>query len=287
MSRYILKPPVGAVLNKHHPLAKGLVGAWLMNEARGLITNEYIHHDKCILEGASFSNSSVYFNGNDAGIHCGARDHVGNSSPISIVGKIHPTSLLANGSNIISKYDSWSVGGNQYRFRLRSDDDGFGFTRDNTVVWNTMVTANLNEDISFGFCGSSSGGRMYKNGVLETQTDESCTTASSGDENQVWIGVIDYTDEEFTGYMYYLYLYTRCLSPAEILSLHLDPYQMFRHDPIELWTYEAAGTNNNYIRFHSNGNVSCTGIIDETHDHFRLINNGSIECSEFDEITLG
>jgi len=40
------------------------------------------------------------------------------------------------------------------------------------------------------------------------------------------------------------------------------------------------------IRFYSNGNVSCTGIIDETHNHFRLINNGNIECSEFDEITI-
>jgi len=35
MSQYIIKPPLGTPLNKHHPLSKGLVGAWLMNEGRG------------------------------------------------------------------------------------------------------------------------------------------------------------------------------------------------------------------------------------------------------------
>jgi len=36
----ILKPPKGALLQRGHPLARGLVGAWLMNEVRGTIVND-------------------------------------------------------------------------------------------------------------------------------------------------------------------------------------------------------------------------------------------------------
>ena len=36
----ILKPPKGAMLNRGHPLALGLVGCWLMNEGGGNIVND-------------------------------------------------------------------------------------------------------------------------------------------------------------------------------------------------------------------------------------------------------
>ena len=36
----ILKPPKGAMLNRGHPLARGLVGCWLMNEGGGNIVND-------------------------------------------------------------------------------------------------------------------------------------------------------------------------------------------------------------------------------------------------------
>ena len=36
----ILKPPKGAMLNRGHPLARGLKGCWLMNEGGGTIVND-------------------------------------------------------------------------------------------------------------------------------------------------------------------------------------------------------------------------------------------------------
>lgn len=41
MSYGIIKPPVGAQLNRDHPLSKGLVGCWLFNEGKGLRVNDY------------------------------------------------------------------------------------------------------------------------------------------------------------------------------------------------------------------------------------------------------
>ena len=35
-----MKPPIGATLDKSHPLADGLVGAWLMNEGGGLVAHD-------------------------------------------------------------------------------------------------------------------------------------------------------------------------------------------------------------------------------------------------------
>ena len=36
----ILKPPKGAMLNRGHPLSRGLKGCWLMNEGGGKIVND-------------------------------------------------------------------------------------------------------------------------------------------------------------------------------------------------------------------------------------------------------
>ena len=69
------KPPVGSTLNWGHPLSKGLVGCWMMNEGGGNLVNDIASKYNGTNSGAVWSNQqkgkALKFNGTSDNILIG------------------------------------------------------------------------------------------------------------------------------------------------------------------------------------------------------------------------
>lgn len=63
----IIKPFRGTLLNKTHPLAKGLVGCWLFNEGNGGIVYDLVTRINTdgTINGSAWVPNGLYFNGDD------------------------------------------------------------------------------------------------------------------------------------------------------------------------------------------------------------------------------
>lgn len=51
--RWLNRPPIGAQVNFGHPLAKGLIGCWLLNEGAGSTTGDLVSHGLATIQAAS------------------------------------------------------------------------------------------------------------------------------------------------------------------------------------------------------------------------------------------
>jgi len=249
MSRYILKPPVGAVLNKHHPLAKGLVGAWLFNEGRGKRAYDRSGNgnNATLLANASWSVStkgtaldstsagatllyspSIDITGDQVGIVVGL---IPNFNPS---GSPDTTYFVFDGDrDNVGQFRLMYANTNTWRFRVHASS---------SLNYNHSGQTGAKEFVQIAAIYDGAEQRIYENERALGSGLANSGNIKSNTGNDRAIGAQgDGSSEPFDGDIVYAYLFDRAPTASEILSLHLDPYQMFRPDPIELWTYEAAG----------------------------------------------
>ena len=238
------KPPVTAELDRNHPHARGLVACWLLNEGAGTVVRD-----------ASGNNRHGTLTNMEA------EDWV-NSSPI--MGR----ALNLGGTNEYVRvpwggaatYSAWTfacwinaASGSAYAFGgfdAKTSDTNFGVYRvnDSTVTMRIAGGLYLNKGIGtvcdstwrhIAFVWNGATLTPYNNGISGTSFAATGTMSiPAGDILTLgaYTRIPVYSVAMYSGWS----AYSRALSPAEILSLYLDPHQMFRRSPIELWT---AGTS--------------------------------------------
>jgi hypothetical protein len=261
MSEYILKPPVGVVLNKHHPLAKGLSGAWIFNEGRGLYAYDSSCHNGIgtRMGGVTFNKGNAVFDGAE-GSYIKVLDadlySVG-TGPITIVVFANPLSF-ANERALFVKYTDTSPFDGEYYFCAATTGKMFFQLTDTSAVNRIKITGSLasianrwNHYVARFLGGTSQNDLdLFLNGVKDPAPTRELNGTYTGIVNRtsfVTIGgglVADPSyDTYFNGTMAHAYFYRRYLTDDEIRSIYIDPYQMFRPDPYELWTYSASSGN--------------------------------------------
>jgi len=234
-----------------HWSVDGLVGCWLMNEGAGdkvydLSGNRY---------NGDFVNETAWTVGKHgtALILDGSDDYVNigdvlkiTTTPLSIVAWVN-TTAYANGSNytIVSKGET---GGNRaYWLRLYGTGsncrirfgDTEGYIYDSSGIG--ALTPNQWYQVS-GVFGGGSDYRVYRNGY---QVIVSGTPSGGFDDSSepLCIGA-EFNDSvlgyPFEGKISHVYIFNRALSATEIKQLYLEPFCMFWHDLIELWSKEGA-----------------------------------------------
>ena len=88
-THYVSKPPVDAQLIRGHPLAKGLVGAWLFNEGSGLKAFDLSGNNNygsfgTGTETPTWRSNSLNFDGIDDYINCGNNESLNITNAITI-----------------------------------------------------------------------------------------------------------------------------------------------------------------------------------------------------------
>lgn len=230
------KPPVGNTINWAHPLAKNIVGCWLMNEGGGNIVKSFNHtytnngcswlsgKDGICLLGNGTSNKLTLTQG-----IIGAQF----SNKLTLITSFYCSNSPTTEEYIFAKWDA-VVGGRSFRLELGAtpalgfiiSPDGTansGFCRGATTLspttWYQSSVVYNGVDI-----------RIYKNGILDTNgaNNPKAYTGiiynSTAPNYQFCGGSAATPATFFDGKICYTFLYNRVLSPSEIQQLYQEPY---------------------------------------------------------------
>lgn len=235
-NRWTSKPPLGSTIDWSHPLSKGLVGCWLMNEGGGLRLNDI----------SGKINTGVFTN-----------------PPIWTVGKTGKCLNFNGTSNYITLPDveSLQMGTKNFTFEawvyptnfgswssfIGAEAQGASFGCANGVLKVTKVdsvdapdsgvTLPLNKwshcAVTFNNILTTSNLKYYYNGNLVATVDFNVDFTAGRASNLLGLrlaGGLHY----FYGKMDIVRIWNRALSPQEIRTLYQDPYCFI--NPPTVWS---------------------------------------------------
>jgi len=247
MSDGIIKPPFGAQLNLSHPLAQGLVGAWIFNEGSGKYANDSSYQGNTgTLSG--FNDPPIATSGWNAGPHGGALAFDGNNdyvessvfsfgSQISMVIWLKRTIAVPWGHPILIPYTTtWTPPFIIFGFEYQAGSDDLAITYANGGPnYSSGPRATIPNNVWSQVVGTYDGTKasIYLNGVFvmnETKTWDSVIT------QPLRIGATGVVGSlyPFAGSISSASVYNRALSAEEIAYLYAFPYAMFA-DPFPAW----------------------------------------------------
>lgn len=240
----IVKPPVGTILNRSHPLAKGLVGCWLMNERGGIRVNDLSgngnHGTLTNMDPAtdwimSPDGPGLDFDGVNDTVLCGSTTSLDLRSSGTVAVRFLTTS--SGYQTVVSKAN------------FNTDRNGFIFA---TQSWKFKIelcsasaqqtltsSASISSGVRYSGAATWNGStiRLYLDGKYDNSADQTVIPVDNvyimrlGDDPV-------YTSGRLTGQIFYVSIWNRCLSPSEVLSFYQSPYAMFQRD--DAWLYKPA-----------------------------------------------
>ncbi len=258
MAEWKNKPLQGAPINWSHPLAKGLVGFWLMNEGGGNKIYDLSGNNNTgtLTNMAIPATATSGWNPSRTGMGLsfdGVNDYVN----IPDTASLRPTTLTISAwvnpnspgtyARILSK--GLSVSERDYSIGKQDTKATFFFYNStNAQVWTTTDTwASLFPSGSWNHLavsytqGSGASLRFYVNGVLKAGS----WTVGTGnvnfeyDTNPLYIGTCFSTivTEQFNGLIDDVRIFNRELSPQEVMESYINPLGIFRKN--KLWLFKA------------------------------------------------
>lgn len=233
----IFKPPRGAVLNTTHPLARGLVGCWLMNEGTGRRIFDYsgnknhglmTNMDPATDWKAGPHGWAVDFDGGDDYVYFGT-NKILFPDVWTIVANVKCTTTTSN------KLCTWTTAThpsiwinlalNQLLLYMGADNYAYFDSEAFSVVTNGLW-----HQIAFSIPGIAindiNNAKCYVDATLYAIDSVKATGAQSAKT----IFSLGYTNVRYRDILSFLCLYNRVLSPAEIAWLYESPYSMFGLD---------------------------------------------------------
>jgi len=234
-----VKPQVPDLIDGH-PLASGLVAAFVFHEGGGLVTRTVRGEDVGVLtDGAIWRvgalGSSISFDGtNDHVLIAHSPRLAVNAADLSIVAMVNPTNfstfrgiLGKTVSNIPASYDYYLVATSGLPRLFRGDGVNGAPP---SVTGNVAVATGRWSHVAVTMQGTNV--RHFLNGLDNGSGTLSTTMADTG--ANVRIGSRADNATPFIGEMAFVYLYNRALTPAEIQQLYISPYSIFEA-PRRFW----------------------------------------------------
>jgi hypothetical protein len=224
------KPPFGVQLNPSHPLARGLVGSWLFNEASGGIVNDLSGNGNTgALTAMPWASSAMgpSLTGSSSGFVLVPDTDLVDTGAISICMGVIPAAVAA-GKGLMYK-GSWASTWGSWALHQHSPGatPGVVTLRINTstiqVDGATTLPALVHTNVAA--TAGAAGLRVYLNGVLD---GSAAGAAVASDSSPIRIGSYYAEYFSFAGKITYAYLYNRILTAPEVATIDSDPYAMYR-----------------------------------------------------------
>lgn len=231
------KPFKGMQINKSHPLARGLVGCWVMNEGTGnKIFDMSGNENSGTNYGTDWVDNGLKFVAGDSDyVVLSNNPNITNDLTIHV--SIEPTDFIANNTPHIfcsygpfPSYPGWGL-------VLSDPSSGIGTTKNqfaffDTNAWRLSSTGLIYADNKYILSAvhTSTATKLYFNGNLNTTTGSGAISSYSGKQR---IGSRTYNagwDYYYRGKIFYVMVYARALSSEEIAWLYREPYAMFQSE---------------------------------------------------------
>jgi hypothetical protein len=241
------KPPLGAKLNHGHPLARGLVGCWLFNERSGDKVFDYSGNSNhgAITNVAAQTATSGWNAHQDGGalLTDGSNDYIQLANTALSFG-IQDFTIVLSLRTPTANNDKFLIG-----FRPLSSSTGLVLTTGGYLspagafrvagisggdIASTTVIGN-DKDYQCIMRRAGTAVNLFVDGVLENIGADN--TNYSFVSNRPVFGVNDYnlTGNFLTGSFFYVYIYRRAISNAEISMIRSFPYCMFDYQYPVYW----------------------------------------------------
>ena len=230
-ARYVInksqKPIRGSLLNRTHPLARGLIGAWILNERTGDIAFDLSGNGQhgTLKNEAAWCPEGVDFPSGTPVIDTVNTDGILDleGQAVTVVTSIN-CSAFVNGRRIFAVYQQFELvarATEKYRWGVAStiiDLASADRAKVGVNEWHTIAVTSPGAVVS-------GGQKIYLDGLFSASTNSVALPAVSvplciGAQNAAGLNDMD-------GSMEYFYIYNRVLSPEEIALLHREPYCMF------------------------------------------------------------
>ena len=235
------KPFRGTQLNRTHPLARGLVGCWLMNEGTGNRVFDYSGNgnqgtltniDQTTDWVAGRDGWALEFDGTNEHIEINS---IWDSFPIADT----PFTITAwfNTTDVTTQQEIVDIGAGQSAtiqgFRILVGFPSGGATGQllgSSTRWSSSTTTTLSNNTWYflAFTYDATTRRLYLNGVEEdfdTDGDWEIHTNAK-------IGLEDSNSADFVGLISDVRIFKRALPAEEVLSLFVNQYAMFNRNRI-------------------------------------------------------
>jgi len=235
----LIKPRLGARINKGHPLAKGLVGYWLMNEGTGNTVQDLSLNNNIgtlvsdvIWQPGKFG-PALYFTG--------VTDYI----TVPDNGTLRFNSATQDFT--ISVWVNTLNEGAQYVIgKMEASDDGWRVLMAGGVVWFSVDDADVKgvTNIADGkwhhitaVANRPGNGQVYIDGVADGAPVSLTVAGAMDTTTPMIIGTIPYAtnSSEYVGLMDNISIDNRALSASEVAQLYREPFGMFERDEIVLW----------------------------------------------------
>jgi hypothetical protein len=229
------KPPLGACINQSHPLANGLQGAWLFNEAGGKVSTDLVARATLTAQSASdiaWDPATGAWNCKGFSDGCllgGAFTGGDNPAAITVHVVAMPRSYPSSQGWMFAK-----GGSSGKTFLLASSGTYFIQGTSGTNFWAQAPALTLNQwsavtaylTPTIGATGASQMG-VWVNGVDVTAARLGGSGSVTSDATQPWYVGGNDGSLFFTGEIALFYYWTRILTPAEIQTLYVTPFCFF------------------------------------------------------------
>lgn len=267
------KPVRGIKLNKAHPLAYGLIGCWIMNEATGDKTLDLSGNEN---PGTNYGTDWIH---NSLKFVAGDSDYVSLSNNPNITNdltihvSIEPTDFAANNTPHIfcsygpfPSYPGWGL-------VLSDPSSGIGTTKNqfaffDTNAWRLSSTGLIYADNKYTISAihTSVATKLYFNGNLNTTTGSGAISSYSGEQR---IGSRSHNPGlayYYRGKIFYVMVYNRALSDSEIAWLTREPYAMFDSlvSPSQLYSEAPSGWIGKISGLTNPGKINGVSVADIT-----------------------
>ena len=237
----ILKPPKGAMVNRGHPLSRGLNGCWIFNEGGGIIVNDSTGNGNTGIFGAGAASptwpagkfgSALSFDGGDY-VDCGKKDSlfIRNAITISAWIKANDWTPAATGM-VVAKSGPEK---DHYLFYPRATTNDFRFLiyrPTGTTNYATYDVSGFDVDKWYHFVGTYDKIfiRLYVDGIEKATPVAETTVIGNTTVVETYIGSRKYEDLFIDGHIDHVMIYNRALSASEIAYLYRNPFCMFEVD---------------------------------------------------------
>jgi hypothetical protein len=233
------KPPLGTQINWSHPLARGLIACWLLNERNGNIINNLTSPT---LKGTfsagtaspTWKGDSLYFDGGDTASF-GDATFVDGLKALTVFTIFVPRASANIATSVIRKDGSCTplqfYSSNGIRVALWTG----GTLKLTWITQALTIGRTYAYTMRWGASFNSGYPEQYLDNVLKTpSTKAACTGVLADSATGLYFGSTG-SAEYFNGDLKLVYYWNRLLTREEIASLHYAPYQFIEYKPWTMW----------------------------------------------------
>jgi hypothetical protein len=230
------KPLPGSQINRSHPLAKGLVGCWLMNDSGERCYDLSGYNNHGTLNGFTSPTYSLGQRSSEGIVFDGVNDYVdvGNSSSLNITSSnIFSFGAWIRTNNALSYQTIYQHGSTSpasaFLFRIQNTGKLEAFMPgQNILSGNTVLVNSVWYHVVYVRNGTGAGtSNIYINGILDTSGGVANNFVDNSENKRIGQRT---TSQFFNGTIDEVRIWNRALYASEVKELYENPYDVFNFD---------------------------------------------------------